>query len=175
MPLPWDAVLGMLFIFAMRVCDVTIGTVRLIFLTRGRKYEAAALGFVEVFIFIVAIGQVLRGPVSWWNILGYCAGFATGTIVGISIEERIALGFSLVRVFSSDKGGEIAQALREADFGVTETFGHGRSGAVSIIETAVHRRDVPRVQRIVAGVDDRAFVVMDEARSIFQGYLRKGK
>lgn len=175
MAIPWEMVAGMLMIFAARVCDVTIGTVRLIFLTRGQKYPAALLGFVEVFIFIVAISQVLRGELNALLVFGYCSGFAVGTIVGVTIEERIALGYSLIRVFSQEKGSEIAQALRDADFGVTETFGQGRSGSVAILETAVRRRDVPTVQRIVGKLDGHAFVVMDEARTLFQGYLRKGK
>jgi len=175
MVIPWDLILGALFIFGMRVCDVSIGTVRLIFLTRGQKYYAAFLGFFEVLIFLLAISQVIRNSNNWWNILGYCAGFATGNIVGVTIEERIAMGYSLVRVFTHDKGSEVAQALRESDFGATETVGQGRDGIVSIVETAVHRKDVPRVQQIIAQVDDKAFVVTDEARSIFQGYLRKGK
>lgn len=176
MVLPLDLVLGGLFIFGCRICDVSIGTVRLILLTRGQKYYAAVLGFFEVFIFIVAISQVIRNANNWWNVLGYCAGFAAGNIVGVTIEERIAFGFSLVRIFSPDKGAHIAAALRDNDYGATETFGQGKDGPISIVETAVRRRDVARVQQIVAQIDDKAFVVIDEARSIFQGYLRrKGK
>jgi uncharacterized protein YebE (UPF0316 family) len=175
MPIPWDVVLGAVFIFCMRVCDVTIGTIRLILLTRGQKYYAAALGFFEVMIFVVAISQVIRSENNVWNILGYCAGFAVGNIVGVTLEERIALGHSCLRIFTQDKGDEMADALRQADFGVTETFGQGRSGTVRILETAVRRKDTMRVYKVVSEIDPKAFVVMDECRSIFQGYLRKGK
>lgn len=173
--IPENVILGALFIFFMRVCDVTIGTVRLILLTRGQKYYAALLGFFEVMIFVVAISQVIRNANNIWNILGYCAGFAVGNIVGVTIEERIALGFSCLRIFTQEKGEEMAEALRKADFGVTETFGQGRAGLVHILETAVHRKDTAKVYKIVSEIDPKAFVVMDECRSIFQGYLRKGK
>jgi len=175
MVVPWELILGGLFIFVMRICDVTLGTIRLILLTRGQKYYAAALGFFEVLIFLVAISAVLRSSDSVWNVLGYCAGFAVGNIVGVTIEERIALGYSLIRIFTCDKGAEIAQVLRANDFGATETFGQGRDGLVSIVVTAVRRRDVPQVQQAVSQIDDKAFIVIDEARSIFQGYLRKTK
>ena len=175
MAIPWDVILGGALIFVMRVCDVSIGTIRLILLTRGRKYHAAMLGFFEVLIFLIAISEVVRNANNVANILGYCAGFAVGNIVGVTLEERIALGFSLVRVFTHQKGEEIADALRTADFGATETFGQGRDGVVSIIETAVHRRDLPKVQKLIAQIDNKAFVVVDEARGIFRGHLRKGK
>jgi uncharacterized protein YebE (UPF0316 family) len=171
----WSMALGGVVIFCLRVCDVTMDTIRLIYLTRGRKYLAAFLGFCQALIFILAISAVLRNGTNWYNIIGYCAGFATGNIVGVSLEERIAMGFALLRAFTSaEKGPEIADALRAQDFGVTETFGQGRNGYVTIVESVVRRRDVPRVQQIIAGIDDKTFVVIDEARSIFQGYLRKG-
>ena len=176
MIIPWDMILGAFLIFVMRVCDVTLGTMRLIFLTRGKKYHAAVLGFFEVTIFVLAISQVIRGiSNNWWNIIGYSAGFAVGNIVGVTLEERIAMGYSIVRVFTHDKGAEMAEALREANFGATEIFGQGRDGTVYIVETAVRRRDIPYVRQVARHVDDQAFVVVDEARGLFQGYFRDRK
>jgi len=175
MALPWDTLLGALLIFVMRLCDVSIGTVRLILLTRGKKYYAALLGFFEVMIFILAIGQVIQNDLSMWNVLAYCAGFAAGNIVGATLEERIALGFSCVRVFTRDRGTELSAALRQADFGVTQMLGRGREGRVYVVETAVRRRDVPYVHRIATQMDGNAFVMVDQCRSVFQGHMRKGK
>jgi uncharacterized protein YebE (UPF0316 family) len=173
MTVPWETILGALWIFSMRVCDVTLGTMRLIILARGMKYRAAVLGFFEVMIFVVATGAVVRGVSEhWWNIIAYAAGFAVGSIVGVTLEERLALGFSIVRVFTRDKGVEMAAALREANCGATEIFGQGRDGLVSIVETAVRRRDIPGVEQVVGQVDDQALVVVDEARGLFHGYFR---
>ena len=173
MTLPWGALLGALLIFVMRLCDVSIGTIRLILLTRGKKYYAALLGFFEVLIFILAISQVLQNDLSMWNVLAYCAGFAAGNIVGAALEERIALGFSCVRVFTHDKGTELCAALRQADFGVTQMLGRGRDGRVYIVETAVRRRDVPYVHRIATQLDGSAFVTVDQCGSVFQGHVRR--
>ena len=175
MTLPWTVIIGALLIFVMRLCDVSIGTVRLILLTRGKRYSAATLGFFEVLIYILAISQVLRGEPSFVNILAYCAGFAAGNIVGVALEERIALGFSCVRVFTQAKGTELSAALREADFGVTQMLGWGREGRVDVVETAVRRRDVPYVQRIAGLMDRDAFVMIDQCQSIFHGHMRTGK
>jgi len=175
MSLPWGALLGALLIFVMRLCDVSIGTVRLILLTRGQKYYAALLGFFEVMIFILAISQVLQNDLSMWNVFAYCAGFAAGNIVGVALEERIALGFSCVRVFTQAKATELSAALREADFGVTQLLGRGRDGKVYVLETAVRRGDVPNVCRIAAEQDGQAFVMVESCVSVFQGHMRQGK
>ena len=173
MTLPWSVILGGLLIFVMRLCDVSIGTVRVILLTRGKKYYAAALGFFEVMIFILAISRVIQNDLSMWNVFAYCAGFAAGNIVGATLEERIALGFSCVRVFSRDRGTELSAALRQADFGVTEMLGRGREGRVYVVETAVRRRDVPYVHRIATRMDKDAFVTVDQCGSVFQGHVRR--
>ena len=158
----------------MRICDVSLGTVRLIFLTRGQKYYAAALGFVEVTIFLIAISEVIRGVGNnWLYIFAYAGGFATGNIIGVMLEERIAMGYSLVRVFTHKRGFEVAEALRNADFGATEISGQGRDGTVYIVETFVRRRDLAAVRKLVCDVDPKAFLVVDEARSLFQGYVNR--
>lgn len=162
-------------IFTMRLCDVTIGTMRVILLTRGQKYLAAVLGFFEVLIFILAISQVLQGDLNILNVLAYCGGFAAGNIVGVALEERIAFGFSCVRVFTQAKGTELSAALREADFGVTQMLGRGRDGKVYVLETAVRRGDVPSVRRIASELDGRAFVMVEPCGSVFQGHVRQGK
>lgn len=174
MAIPWDLILGAVFIFAMRICDVSLGTMRLIFLTRGQKYHAAALGFVEVTIFLIAISEVIRGVgTNWLYIFAYSAGFAAGNIIGVMLEERIAMGYSLVRIFTHKHGFEMAEALRNADFGATEIFGQGRDGTVYIVETVVRRKDLPFVQKLARDMDAKAFLVIDEARSLFQGYLSR--
>jgi len=173
MGIPWDLVLSGLLICGLRICDVTMDTIRLIMLTRGRKYFAAIIGFGQSMIFIVAIASVLRGPLNLYNVIGYCSGFALGNIIGVALEERIAMGYVRMRAYTAaDKGPLIAGALRANDFGCTETAGQGRDGSVCVVECVLARRDVAQAQRVIAGVDDKAFVVVDEARSIFQGYLR---
>ena len=111
-----EAVLGGLLVFCLRLTDVTRGTLRILMTVRGRKLLAALIGFVEVTIFVVAIGQVVRNVGNVWNGLGYSGGFATGTLVGMTIEEHLALGWTVVRIISSDlTADKIEDAVHNTD------------------------------------------------------------
>lgn len=171
-----EAVLGGLLIFVLRVIDVSMGTMRILMTVRGRKLLAALIGFVEVTIFVVAISAVVRNATNVWSVLGYAAGFAVGTLVGMSIEERLALGFMVVRIISSDTNNKIAEALREIGCGVTEIPGHGLRGDVEILEVVVPRHDLPTVLQTIDRVDSKAFVTVDETQRVYRGYrLGKGR
>lgn len=163
--------LGPLIIFALRVCDVSMATFRMISAVRGRKLIATALGFVEILIWIIAVGTVVRHLDSPLLVIGYAAGFAAGTFVGITIEEKLALGLAEVRIMSQKTGVEIAEALRDLGYGVTEILGQGREGRVEILTTIVPRRYVRQVLSEVDRWDQEAFVVVEEPRSIQRGWM----
>jgi uncharacterized protein YebE (UPF0316 family) len=163
--------LGPLLIFTLRICDVSIATFRLISAVRGRKLLATALGFVEILIWIVAVGTVVRNLDSVWLVVSYAAGFAAGTYVGMTIEEKLALGLADVRIMSRETGVEIAESLRDLGFGVTEMLGQGKEGRVEILMTVVPRRALRRVLDEVSHWDDGAFVTVEEPRSIQRGWL----
>ena len=171
-----EAILGGLLIFCLRLTDVTLGTLRILMTVRGRKYLAALIGFFEVTIFIVAVSQVVRNVHNVWMVLGYSLGFAAGTLVGMTIEERLALGFTVVRIISTDIENKIAEALRALGYGVTEMTGQGLRGAVEILEVVVQRHDLPVVLQTIDEVDSRAFVTVEETRRVYRGYrLGKGR
>ncbi|KPK82600.1 MAG: hypothetical protein AMS25_01740 [Gemmatimonas sp. SM23_52] len=163
--------LGPLLIFLLRICDVSIATLRLLNAVRGRKLVAAALGFVEILIWIVVVGTVVRNLNSLMLVISYAAGFAAGTYVGMTIEEKLALGLAEVRVISRAVGVEIAEALRGMGFGATEIVGQGREGRVEIVTTIVPRRALQEVYREIERWDPQAFVSVDEPRSIQRGWL----
>jgi uncharacterized protein YebE (UPF0316 family) len=168
------AMLGGVLIFCLRLSDVTLGTLRILMTVRGQKLFAALIGFVEVTIFVVAISQVVRDANNFWNVVGYSGGFAAGTLVGMSIEERLALGFTVVRIICTDTSNAVAEALRAAGFGVTEMGGHGMRGPVEVLEAVVRRADVPSVLQIVDGTDRKAFITVEETRRVYRGW-RLGK
>lgn len=163
--------LGPLLIFLLRICDVSMATMRLLYAVRGRKLIAASLGFVEILIWILAVGAVVRNFDSPGLVIAYAAGFSAGNFIGITIEEKLALGLAQVRVVSRSAGAEIAHALRERGFGVTELLGQGREGRVEIVDTVVQRRDVKNVLREVESWDPEAFISVDEPRSVQRGWL----
>src|SRR5262249_34469452 len=119
---PW----GALVIFCLRIVDVSCDTMRVIFAIRGKRSIAAVLGFVQAMVWIVAVGAAVKHLDSILHILGYAGGYAMGTYVGITIEQKIAYGVATVRVVSTRAGVEIAEALRAAGGGGAEFPGVGR-------------------------------------------------
>lgn len=160
------------FIFILRIMDTSMDTLRVLFIMRGRKGLAWILGFFESIIFVVAISSVVSDLGNPVNMVGYAAGFATGNLVGMMIEERLAVGFSHIRVISSQFGMAIAESLRSAGFAVTEIPAQGKNGPVTILNCSVLRKHTRRVGEIVRGIDDAAFITTEDVRPIARGYWR---
>lgn len=158
-----------LLVFLARVTDVTLGTMRIIFTSRGRRNLAPWLGFIEVFIWIAMVGQIVKSANSVNAYLGYAAGFAAGTYIGMKIEERLALGTLVVRIILAHGGEELAARLRAAGFGVTIVNGEGASGAVKLLYTIIKRKDLKTVSGIIHEVTPKAFFSVEEVRAAESG------
>ena len=143
---------------------------RILMTVRGRKPPAALIGFAGATIFIVAISRVARNVDDIWLVLGYSAGFAAGTLIGMTIVERLALGWTVVRVISSDLSKRLADVLRTAGFAAPEIAGHGMTGDVGILEVVVRRADLPKVLQMIDQVDRKAFVTVEETRRVYRGW-----
>lgn len=158
-----------LLIFASRVVDVTLGTLRIIFTSRGEKKIASMLGFVEVLIWIVIVSQVLgqvKNPVAY---VGYAAGFATGTLVGMLIEERMAMGTLVLRIILNKDAAELTTALRAAGFGVTSVNGEGAQGPVNLLYTVIQRKNMTLAAKLIHDIAPGAFFSVEEVRSSEKG------
>jgi uncharacterized protein YebE (UPF0316 family) len=164
---PW----GALVIFSLRIVDVSCDTMRVIFAIRGKRAVAATLGFIQALVWIVAVGAAVKHLDSVLHIIGYAGGYATGTFVGITLEQKIAYGVATVRIVSKRAGVEIAEALRVAGYGVTEFPGFGRDGAVEILNSVVQRRHLNEVLNIVTGHDADAFVTVEEPKVLRGGMV----
>lgn len=162
---------GPLLIFACRIVDVSCDTLRVLFAIRGRRLIAAALGFVQALVWIFAVGSAVKHLDSWMHVVGYAAGFATGTFAGITIERLVAYGLATVRIVSRRGGVEIADALRARGYGVTEVTGRGREGPVEIIDSVVRRAHLDEVLAIIDRWDPQAFVTVDEPKVLRGGLL----
>jgi uncharacterized protein YebE (UPF0316 family) len=167
----WLMLGNALLIFCLRLIDVSLGTVRLIMINRGRRKIAPLLGFVEVTVWVVAISQVITNLDNIFNILGYSGGFAAGTLVGMWIEDKLALGHVEISIFSTTHGQKIVRKLRQADYGVTELTGNGRSGVVNLITTIVPRRDVKNIFQLVNQTDPKSFIAVDDMKDVKRGYM----
>lgn len=163
---------GPLVIFCLRIVDVSMSTIRILLAVRGYKAVVPILGFFEVLVWMVAVGNAIRFLDSGWHLLGYAGGFATGNVVGMLIEERLAIGFATIRIVSTHAGVEMADALRNIGFGVTEFSGQGRDGRVEVVYTVCMRRDIERVVDEVETWDRHAFITVEEPRDIRWGWMQ---
>jgi uncharacterized protein YebE (UPF0316 family) len=167
-----EAWLTALTIFLLRVSDMTLDTLRVLVVMRGRKAIAWVLGFFQASIFILAISSVLSNVNNILNVIGYAAGFATGNVVGMLIEERLAIGHTHLSIISSRRGAGIADRLREDGYAVTELAGRGKDGTVSLLNCSVLRKYVDQVRKIINEVDDEAFITAEDVRPVRRGFWR---
>jgi len=166
-----DVLLSALLIFFLRVCDVSIGTLRSLYAHRGHRTVAAALGLAESLIFVFAISKVFSGATHIWMMLGYAAGFATGNFVGITIERWIASGMVMVRIIVRGTRGAMMDGLRAAGFGTTSMEGTGAEGEVHIFIIVTQRRRQSELLELVEKIDPQAFVTLDAVNHAQGGYL----
>jgi uncharacterized protein YebE (UPF0316 family) len=150
-----EIVLNVLFIFVLRVLGVSLSTVRFLLMTRGRKLLSAVFGFFQTLVYAVAIGKVVQDLNNIPNLMSYCLGFSVGTLLGMWLEERIAIGFAT-----------------DAGYGATEGVAHGKEGTVGTVKTVVRRRDVETVCEIIYRCAPDAFITIEDTQKVKHGHLR---
>jgi uncharacterized protein YebE (UPF0316 family) len=166
----WYVWVGLpLLIFAARVFDVTLGTLRIIFTSRGLRNLAPVLGFIETFVWIIAVSSLVKHAQNVASYIGYAGGFAMGTFVGMMIENKLAVGTITIRAIIRRNPKELIQALADAGFGITSVDAHGATGDVKIIYSIVKRADLPAVIDIFHRTLPGAFLSVEEVRSTEQG------
>lgn len=156
-------------IFFGRICDVTLGTLRIIFVSKGEKKKAPIVGFFEVFIWVIVISQIFSNSNDIFAYLAYAGGYATGNFVGILVENKIAFGFQLFRIYTKKNGAELTQLLNKKGIGSTYIKGEGAISEVSVIETVVSRKREKMVVDIINNFDIEAFYLIEDVRSKQKG------
>ncbi len=160
-------------IFFGRIADVSLGTLRIIFVSKGEKYIAPVIGFFEVLIWIVIISGIFSRTNDMIAYISYAAGYATGNFVGILIEQRIAFGILLCRVYTKGNGKELVMRLNRENYGATLIHGTGSLGEIDIIETVVERRELKKVEKIFTEFDPGVFYVAEDVRTKQRGIFPK--
>ncbi|MBD3366949.1 MAG: DUF2179 domain-containing protein [Candidatus Eisenbacteria bacterium] len=155
-----------IIIFAARVIDVSLGTLRTISTVQGRTRAAFILGFIEISMWLAVITTIVS-DVAERPVLGlfYALGFSTGNVVGILLERRLAFGHVLLRIFTV-KGELVARVLRKRRYGVTTFEGAGKEGPVTEVLVIMKRRDLPSVISLIGHVAPRAFYVTHAAGEV---------
>ena len=155
--------LAFIYVFLLRLIQQALGTLRSLYVNKGKPKLGALLGFIESAIWVVAISQVIKDLNDPLLIIGYALGFAAGTISGSYIESTIAIGNVVVRVFieRNENSELLANELRANDFGVTVINGQGRDGEVSIAWCVVPRKKVKELLNIVSEITPDAYVTTE--------------
>jgi uncharacterized protein YebE (UPF0316 family) len=159
-----------LLIFMLKVSDVTLATLRMLTVVRGRRATAWIIGFAQATIFIIAVVGVLANLNNPLNVIAYAAGMATGNVLGMTIEAKIAPGHSLLRIASSRRGNAILERLRAEGWGATEVPAQGKMGMVSWILCYVPRRQIAHVTQQIIQTDQEAFITVEQVRLIRGGW-----
>jgi len=164
-------------IFISRVLDVSLGTVRVIFISKGLKYLAPLVGFFEILIWLIAIGQIMKNLANPVCYIAYAGGFAIGNFVGICIAEKLSIGVVILRVVTKKEAGELIKSLSKSEYGATSIEGQGVEGKVNVIFTVVPRREVPCVVELINKFNPGAFYSIEEVGYVEKGIfpLRKGR
>lgn len=158
-----------LIVFLARVVDVSLGTLRIIFTSRGLRHLAPLLGFIEVFIWVSVISEVTKGAHNVVAYLAYAGGFATGNYVGMYIENKLAMGMAVIRVIVPGHVTDLAKKLQENGFGFTVVEAQGSQGPVKLVYTVIQRRNLPKVGMIIHEIYPNAFFTVEELRSSEKG------
>ncbi len=166
-------ILGALFIFCLRLADVTLGTVRTVLVMRGVRFAAALVGFFEVIIWVIAISRVMGHLDNVFNIIAYAAGYSCGILMGIFVEERLALGITVVNIIVHEDEGQLTDALREAGFGVTRMAAYGMRDEMHLLRVVLPRRKLNQLIRLCKKLSPKSFLTIEDVRGAYGGYLPK--
>lgn len=167
-----QSILIALLIFLVRVVATSLDTIRVIFTMRSNKFWVWILGFFNSMIWVLTFAFVLADINNFVNVLVYAGGFATGNIVGMWIEDKLAIGFTEVRIISPHWGAAILDALRENNYAVTEIPARGKDGMVSVITSSIRRGQVGEFEKLVMEIDGNAFITKEDVVSVRRGFWR---
>ncbi|MDR2586068.1 MAG: DUF5698 domain-containing protein [Prevotellaceae bacterium] len=164
-----DSPLLPLLIFFARICDVTLGTMRIIFISKGKKTLAPFVAFFEVLIWIIVISELLSHTTNFFSYVCYAGGYATGSYVGMYVEERLAIGIQLLQVYTKRPPDGLMQQLNSENFGATIIDGQGANGQVFIVQIVVTRKNLSKAESIVNQFDPDVFYVLSDTKTVQRG------
>jgi uncharacterized protein YebE (UPF0316 family) len=162
-------------IFFARICDQSIGTVRLIFVSKGFRFLAPLLGFFEVIIWLAAIGQIMKHLDNIVCYAAYGGGFAMGNYIGIYLEEKLSIGTVILRIIPRNEAAELIAYMKEKNFGITMVDAEGSMGKVKMIFSIVKRSDAKNVIAIINELSPHAFYSIEDVKTVNEGIFPKRK
>jgi uncharacterized protein YebE (UPF0316 family) len=162
----FDLLILPLLIFLARICDVSLDTLRIIFISKGYKFIAPFIGFFEILIWIVVITRIMKNLDNWRCYVAYAGGFATGNFVGMLLDEKLAIGFEMIRVITKKDAHELTNALRKAGYGVTSVNAMGMQGEVGILYIVINRKKLKEIIGMINEYNPNAFYTIESVNFV---------
>ncbi|MFP4369360.1 MAG: DUF2179 domain-containing protein [Candidatus Kapaibacterium sp.] len=156
-------------IFIARILDVSIGTMRIILLSKGYRVLAPALGFIESIVWIIAVSQIMQNLNNFYYYIAYAAGYSAGTYIGIVIEQKLSLGQVMVRIVTRRDAHALLEHLREHRYSATAVDAEGKYGDVKIIFIIIKRSDLEEVINTIKQFNPNAFFTIEDVRTVSGG------
>ncbi len=153
-------------IFLARITDVTLGTMRIVMISKGHKSWAPLLGFVEIFVWLLAMTKIFENLDNWLCYVAYAGGFGTGNLIGLMIEEKLAVGIVKIQIITRTKADKLIENLKAAGYGITYHEARGSNDYVSIIYSIIKRNDISKVEEIVQVTNPKAFYSIEDVKSV---------
>ena len=144
---------------------MSLGTIRVIFISKGYKFLAPLLGFFEVLIWLLAIQQVLGNLTNIFTYIGYALGFASGTYVGIVLEEKLSVGKVLIRIIATKDAKKMLKQLKDSKYVFTSMGADGQDGKVKLILSIIKRKSIHKIVKIIKECDEDAYYSIEDVRS----------
>ncbi|MEI7596606.1 MAG: DUF5698 domain-containing protein [Bacteroidota bacterium] len=170
-----------ILIFSARIVDQSAGTLRVIFASKGFKKITPILAFIESFIWLVAISQIMKRLDNWACYVAYSGGYAMGNFVGILLDEKLSIGTAVIRVIPKKDSSEVIACLRSLNYGITSvdaevmsnktTEGDVVVGKTKMFFTTVKRKDIKKVICVINKYNPNAFYTVEEVRAVKDGYF----
>jgi len=165
-----------LLIFLARICDVSMETIRVIYISKGIKYLAPVIAFFEIVIWLLAMEVVMRDLSNIANFFAFAFGFAMGTYIGLVIEEKLSIGMVIMRIVTTGEFNEaIISFLQSENYGITIMDAAGSRGNVKMILSLVNRTDVARITEHIQSTNPHAFFSIEDVRYVNEGVFRPKK
>lgn len=168
---PW---LMVLVIFVINIIYVSFLTMRTISTLKGYRYTAAIFSILETFVYVIGLGLVLENLDQFQNVVAYALGFGAGILVGMKIEEKLALGYLVVNVITSEIDKDLPKNLRDLGYGVTHGYQYGRDGERMTLQILTPRKYERKLIATIKELDERAFIITHEPKNINGGFWTKG-
>jgi len=156
-------------IFLARITDVTLGTIRIVMISKGHKMWAPLLGFVEIFVWLMAMTKIFENLDNWLCYVAYAGGFGAGNFIGLMIEEKLAVGIVKIQIITRKKADKLIENLKNEGYGITYHEARGSNDLVSIIYSIIKRHEIKKVENIVKSTNPKAFYSIEDVKSVSHG------